>query len=50
MHNAKNCCEGSIGTRIWHPFYCAWLDHGDAGHRVRAAVYGWIADRLARWA
>lgn len=50
MHNATNCCDAQVGTRIWHGAYCAWLDHDRAGHRFRAAVWGWFADRIVRWA
>lgn len=31
---------------IWHAAYCRWYDHREAGHRTRAAVWGWIADRI----
>lgn len=50
MHHAKDCCDDTIGTRLWHPAYCAWYDQDRAGHRLRAAVWGWIADRIVRWA
>lgn len=46
------CTDGShtVGTAIWHRAYCTWYDHHHAGRRVRAAVWGWIADRLVRLA
>lgn len=50
MHNVTNCCDDQIGTRVWHGAYCAWFDHDRAGHRLRAAVWGWFADRIVRWA
>lgn len=30
---------------IWHAAYARWYDHDKAGHRVRAAIWGWVADR-----
>lgn len=48
MHDL-DCCSG-FGTRAWHHAYAAWYDHRDAGHRIRAAMFGWLADRLVRWA
>jgi hypothetical protein len=36
-----------MNSDTWHRFYCLWYDHRKAGHRVRAAVYGWITDRIA---
>lgn len=35
-------------TTLWHRAYCRWYDHDRAGHRARAAAWGWIADRLVR--
>lgn len=35
---------------VWHRAYCNWYDHDRAGHRVRAAAWGFIADRLVHWA
>ena len=32
--------------RIWHVAYARWYDHREAGHPRRAAVWGWVADRL----
>ncbi len=34
---------------IWHAAYSRWYDHDRAGHRRRAAVWGWVADRIV-WA
>ena len=49
-----NCkCEDGrheTGTALWHRAYCDWYDHDRAGHKVRAAIFGWIADRIVRWA
>ncbi|WP_281380807.1 hypothetical protein [Nocardioides panaciterrulae] len=36
-------------TALWHRAYCNWFDHDRAGHNVRAAVWGWLADRLVRF-
>jgi hypothetical protein len=36
-----------MNSDTWHRFYCLWYDHRKAGHRIRAAVYGWITDRIA---
>lgn len=33
---------------IWHRAYVRWYDNNRAGRRVRAAVWGWVADRLVR--
>lgn len=51
MMNCK-CNDGSHAamTALWHRAYCRWYDHDRAGHRVRAAVWGWWADRIVRWA
>lgn len=35
-------------TALWHRSYCAWYDHDRAGHRRRARVWGWVADRLVQ--
>lgn len=48
MHDL-DCCTGT-GTRAWHHAWCAWYDHREAGHRVRSAFFGWLADRIVRWA
>lgn len=34
-------------TTIWHAAYRRWYDHKKAGHPRRAAVWGWINDRVA---
>ena len=39
------------GARIlhvnpWHRAYVKWYDHHRAGHRVRAVIWGWVADRI----
>lgn len=31
----------------WHAAFCRWYDHDRAGHRARAALWGWVADRVA---
>jgi hypothetical protein len=31
----------------WQAAYNRWYDHRQAGHRGRAAIWGWIADRVA---
>jgi hypothetical protein len=31
----------------WHAAYRRWHDHRGAGHRIRAAVWGWLTDRIA---
>lgn len=35
-------------TALWHRAYCHWHDHHRAGHTLRAAAWGWLADRLVR--
>lgn len=37
-------------TAVWDECYCHWYDHDRARHRIRAAVWGWLTDRAARWA
>jgi hypothetical protein len=37
-------------TALWHRSFCRWYDHDRAGHQLRAAAWGWLADRLARFA
>lgn len=46
------CDDGShdLGTALWHRAYCNWFDHDRAGRTVRAALYGWLADRIVRFA
>lgn len=43
-------CKTWNGMRLWHVAYCAWYSHDRAGHRIRAALWGWYADRIVRWA
>lgn len=31
----------------WHEAFVRWFDHMHAGHRIRAALWGWITDRRA---
>lgn len=38
--------EHDTMTALWHRAFCRWFDHDRAGHRVRAAVWGSVADRL----
>jgi len=38
----------SPSFRLWHSFYARWYDHREAGHRLRAAAWGWVADRTVR--
>lgn len=49
-----NCkCEDGQhepGTALWHRAYRNWYDADRAGHAIRAAVWGFVADRLVRWA
>lgn len=46
------CSDGrhNFATAVWHRAYCAWYDHRATGHRARAAVFGFVADRLCRFA
>jgi len=34
---------------VWHGLYCHWEDAAEDGHAIRAAVWGWLADRVVRW-
>ena len=38
------------GSRVWHGAYCRWYDHREQGHTLRSHVWGWIADRIVRFA
>jgi hypothetical protein len=35
-------------NEVWHRAYVRWYDHHYAGHRMRAAVWGRIADAICR--
>ena len=48
--HADGCAELHRGARIWHGAYCAWYDHDRAGNKIRAASWGWFADKIVRWA
>lgn len=39
-----------LGLRVWHRAYCGWFDADRGARRVRAAAWGWLADRLVRFA
>ena len=39
-----------FGEGVWHRAYCTWYDHDRAGHRLRAAVWGFFADRIVCFA
>lgn len=47
-----DCPDGkhALGTALWHRAYRRWHEHRDRGHEFRAAAWGWLADRLVRWA
>lgn len=34
--------------RTWHAAYCRWHDHREAGHHVRAFLWGELADMTLR--
>lgn len=36
------------GDDRWHYAYCRWYDHDRAGHNLRAAAWGRVADALCR--
>ena len=36
-----------VTERAWHAAFCRWFDHDAAGHGVRAALWGRVADSLA---
>lgn len=38
----------SPSLRVWHFCYCRWYDADRAGHRRRAAAWGWLANRAVR--
>lgn len=37
-------------SHIWHFAFCRWYDAREVGHIRLAAVWGWVADRLANHA
>lgn len=37
----------SESSETWHSAYVRWYDHDRAGNGIRAAAWGWVADRLA---
>jgi hypothetical protein len=39
-----------LATTAWHRAYCNWYDARAAGRSRRAAAWGFVADRLARFA
>lgn len=39
----------SLLAALWMNLYCWWYDADQAGHRRRAAVWGWCADRIVGW-
>ncbi|MGZ6772825.1 MAG: hypothetical protein ACXVIQ_14625 [Ilumatobacteraceae bacterium] len=46
------CNDGSheTGTALWHRAYCNWYDADRAGRKIRAAVWGFVADHLVTFA
>lgn len=46
------CSDGrhEVGTAMWHRAYCNWYDARAAGRTIRAAAWGFVADRLVRFA
>lgn len=37
-----------IHVNPWHRAYCKWYAHDLAGHKLRAAIWGFISDRIVR--
>jgi len=37
-------------VELWHRAYVRWYDHREAGHRLRAALWGGTADAIVRLA
>lgn len=33
-------------STLWNRAYCRWYDHRQAGHKIRATVWGRVADLL----
>ena len=50
MHTCRGCDTLTTGSRAWHGAYVRWYDAALAGHKIRAAVYAWVADRLVSFA
>lgn len=32
--------------KLWHAAFRKWYDHKYAGHHRRAAVWGWVSDKI----
>lgn len=47
MPRTEEPTVNDVLTRAWHAVYRRWYDARHAGHRARAAVWGWVADRIA---
>lgn len=39
-------CWPSAMYPCWHYAFSRWLLHASTGHRVRAALWGWVTDRI----
>ncbi|WP_161965096.1 hypothetical protein [Ornithinimicrobium cerasi] len=46
MHTCTACDTLTRTERLWHGLYLRWYDADRAGRKVRAAVYGWLADAV----
>ena len=48
MHTCTGCNTLDMRDRIWHGLYAAWYDHREAGHMIRAHIFGYLADVVVR--
>lgn len=39
-----------LTTRAWHVAYSHWYDNRAHGNQRRETIWGWVTDRIARWA
>jgi hypothetical protein len=46
---ACNDQRHDVATALWHRAYIRWYDCRDQGREIRAAAWGWLADRLVRF-
>ena len=49
-HASKGSDAMKLTTRAWHVAYSHWYDNRAHGNHRRETIWGWITDRIARWA
>lgn len=46
--HTDGCASLDRVTSAWHNAFCRWYDHDRAGHKVRALLWGVVADQIIR--